>query len=195
MQTLDPSTYRHTRWKNGGGATTEAFTLPAGATLDTFDLRVSLARVEADGPFSEFHGIDRTLVVTEGAGLTLATADGAHVTLDTASPPFAFTGDDPVHATLREGAVADLNVMTRRSAMQHTATRIVLEDARSLDVLGELTLLVVLEGAATLAGDGVDVAIDRGDIVVLSRDESLVARSSSEETPATLLLIDVFRRA
>ena len=54
---------RTTPWKNGGGSTTEIAVEPSGASLDTFAWRISVARVAADGPFSEFPGIDRTLAV------------------------------------------------------------------------------------------------------------------------------------
>ena len=49
-------------WKNGGGETAEIAVSPPGAALDDFDWRLSMARVETDGPFSAFPGIDRTLV-------------------------------------------------------------------------------------------------------------------------------------
>ncbi len=44
---------------------------PAGAALDEFLWRVSIADVERDGPFSRFPGIDRTIVLLEGAGMRL----------------------------------------------------------------------------------------------------------------------------
>jgi hypothetical protein len=47
--------------------TTEIAVYPAGATLDAFLWRVSIADVERDGPFSRFPGIDRTIVLLEGA--------------------------------------------------------------------------------------------------------------------------------
>jgi len=48
-------------WKNGGGTTTEIAVAPEGASLNDFDWRISMAHVGADGPFSSFPGIDRTL--------------------------------------------------------------------------------------------------------------------------------------
>jgi environmental stress-induced protein Ves len=37
--------------KNGGGSTTEIAAAPAGASLETFDWRTSMARVGSDGPY------------------------------------------------------------------------------------------------------------------------------------------------
>ncbi len=43
----------------------------AGAGLETFIWRVSVADVASDGPFSRFPGIDRTIMLLEGAGMRL----------------------------------------------------------------------------------------------------------------------------
>ena len=46
-----------TPWKNGGGATREIACWPAGTGLDSFDWRISVATIAADGAFSLFAGI------------------------------------------------------------------------------------------------------------------------------------------
>jgi hypothetical protein len=51
-----------TSWKNSGGATWEVACSPGSDGLDRFDWRVSTARIERDGPFSMFPGIDRLIV-------------------------------------------------------------------------------------------------------------------------------------
>ncbi|MBR8317103.1 HutD family protein [Burkholderia dolosa] len=116
-------------WKNGGGVTREiaAFfpngtsaAASAGAALDTFAWRVSVADVDAGGPFSRFDGVDRTLVLLSGAGMTLAEAGGARHVLDA---PFAradFAGEAAIDATLHDGATRDFNLMTRRAAARGT---------------------------------------------------------------------------
>src|SRR6185369_11614525 len=71
---LTPSDYRPMPWKNGGGRTIEIAVHPVGATLDAFQWRVSIADIERDGPFSRFPGIDRTIVLLEGAGMHLRSA-------------------------------------------------------------------------------------------------------------------------
>ena len=67
---------RPTPWKNGGGVTTELAMSPPGAGLDNFDWRVSLASIAEDGPFSQFPGVDRTLVMVAGDGYTQTVANG-----------------------------------------------------------------------------------------------------------------------
>ena len=61
-----------TRWKNGGGVTHELAVWPDGADLSGFDARLSMAEVAADGPFSAFPGIDRTLAVLDGGPMRLS---------------------------------------------------------------------------------------------------------------------------
>ncbi len=111
-------------WKNGGGTTTEIAVCPRDASLDTFEWRVSTADVVADGAFSMFAGVDRTLALLSGAGLMLTVGDAAPVHLSPQSPPFAIGADTPTHATLTDGPVIDLNVMSRRGRWRHTVARI-----------------------------------------------------------------------
>ena len=103
-------------WKNGGGVTREIGAFPPGAALDTFAWRVSVADVGAAGPFSRFDGIDRTLVLLSGAGMTLAEAGGAKHVLDAPLARVDFAGETAIDATLHDGATRDFNLMTRRSA-------------------------------------------------------------------------------
>ncbi|OJT17017.1 hypothetical protein BO221_47220 [Archangium sp. Cb G35] len=55
-------------WKNGGGVTRELWKLPHPFDPARFLARVSIATVGASGPFSVFPGVDRTLMILEGAG-------------------------------------------------------------------------------------------------------------------------------
>ena len=106
-----------TPWKNGGGTTQEIAIWPPEAGFNAFDWRVSIGTVAADGPFSIFPGIDRTIVLLDGEGMRLRSADGRVVhRLDEPHEPFAFSGDVAVDCTLIGGASSDFNVMTRRAA-------------------------------------------------------------------------------
>ncbi len=66
MRMIRSSDYRRMPWKNGGGETVEIAIAPAGASLDAFDWRISMACVASSGPFSRLPGIDRTLAVLAG---------------------------------------------------------------------------------------------------------------------------------
>jgi environmental stress-induced protein Ves len=104
-------------WKNGGGVTREIIARPLGSGLDTFTWRVSIAEVSADGAFSEFAGVDRVIALLAGNGVVLRAPDGRLVhRLDEPFACFTFRGEEPITASLIDGASSDFNVMTRRSA-------------------------------------------------------------------------------
>ncbi len=158
-----------TPWKNGGGVTRELAVWPPGAGFGDFDWRVSLATVEAGGPFSVFPGVDRTLGVIEGA-LTLTIEDGTPVTLAPTSAPARFAGEVKVVAAPPGRPVTDFNVMTRRGRMTATLDRLTDGGAVNLSSTG-WTLIV--------ACDRTDLVIDGGS-VVLERFDALMITSETE---------------
>jgi environmental stress-induced protein Ves len=104
-----------TNWKNGGGRTREIVRVPAGAGMDKFEWRASVAEIAADGPFSTFPGYDRVLVLLSGDGVHLRSADGTiDHRLNEPMHPFAFAGEKEIHASLLGGTSTDFNIMTRR---------------------------------------------------------------------------------
>lgn len=145
MRVLRQADYRRMPWKNGGGETTEIAVSPPGAGLDDFDWRISMALVKGDGPFSVFPGIDRTLSILEGNGMRL-TIGGARVDLTLASAPLPFAADVATDAVLVDGAITDLNVMSRRGAFRHQVQR--------FDLTGEMTITCDAAVVAVLCGAG-----------------------------------------
>lgn len=99
-------------WRNGGGETREILSWPAGQS--DFDWRASIATIAADGPFSRFEGIDRSITLLSGDGVHLQGAEGIDHRLTQAGMPFSFSGDVVILATLLGGETTDFNIMTRR---------------------------------------------------------------------------------
>ena len=100
-------------WKNGGGTTRELLAWPSPAD---WVFRLSVAEVQADGPFSSFAGVQRWFAVLSGAGVRLrlgAAAPYGVQVLTSASAPFCFDGALPVDCTLIDGATQDFNLMVR----------------------------------------------------------------------------------
>lgn len=117
---LGPADYRLMPWKNGRGATTELAIDPREADLGSFDWRISMADVSADGEFSAFPGYDRTLVLAGGAGMELDFSGAAPAQRLTLPGHAArFSGDWRARARLLAGPVRDFNVMSARSRLQH----------------------------------------------------------------------------
>ena len=119
LHKFDLQTLPAMAWKNGGGVTREIVREPAGASLDDFDWRVSVADIAAAGPFSRFVGIDRHLLLLEGDGVNLTSVEaGLDVNLLADDTVLAFSGDVDMGSQLLGGAVRDFNVMTKRGVWQ-----------------------------------------------------------------------------
>jgi uncharacterized protein len=153
---IPSSDYREAPWKNGGGLSYEIaaddFTPPA--------WRVSVARIDRAGPFSDFSGYDRTIVALDGGTVELD-VNGERVPLER-NIPYAFPGEAKVLATLDGGAARDLNVMTQRNEWLHDV-EIVSEPARFVLDEDEFALVYVIAGAVNvenercLAGDALAI--------------------------------------
>ncbi|ACM28247.1 HutD family protein [Agrobacterium rhizogenes] len=152
MRILRASDYKRMPWKNGGGETVEIAVSPGGAGLADFDWRVSMATVATDGPFSVFSGIDRTLSILEGAGMMLFIEGREPVLLTEGSDPLPFAADAPTSATLVDGEITDLNVMTRRGRLTHSVRRIGIDGGDEL-ALGSETALVLCHRGHLDIGD------------------------------------------
>ena len=129
MRIIPATSYRSMPWKNGGGVTTEIAVFREGAGLVDFDWRISMAHVAQDGPFSAFPGVDRTLCVLAGLGITLAFAGKGEVTLGKMSDPYSFPAEVAVRGKLHGEPIDDFNVMSRRARWRHEVERVEVYEA------------------------------------------------------------------
>jgi environmental stress-induced protein Ves len=188
MRILRAADCRVMPWKNGGGTTTEIAVSPEGAGLEDFDWRVSMARVEQDGPFSNFPGIDRTLSILEGAGIVLHVADRIPIELTRASEPLTFPADAPTRADLIAGPITDLNVMARRARTSHSVERLSVSGSIEVAAGTSATLVLCHEGRARI-GDVEGPTLGPLDTLSVSRDRSVVRLISDE--PTTVFVIRI----
>jgi hypothetical protein len=165
---------RATPWKNGLGVTREIAVHPPGAGLDDFDWRISMASVDAGGPFSIFLGTDRLLAVLEGR-LALSIDGGAPVELDPRSPPLAFPGDVPAHAELPTGPVTDLNLMTRRGRVRGAMERLEIDQSTTV-ALSNPTIILVRTNSVCLACGTDQWSLEVDDAVLLDPASSRTVR-------------------
>ena len=164
MRILRAADHRRMPWKNGGGVTTEIAVFPAGAGLDDFEWRLSMANVASDGPFSIFAGVDRTLAVLEGEGIALSVADRPEVTLTRSSEPFAFPADQPTSARLIAGPILDFNVMSRRGRVRHRVER----TRVGADVPhGSMAIVFCSAGSARISSGGEEATLQAHDVAIL----------------------------
>jgi uncharacterized protein len=144
MKILRADNHKRMLWKNGRGETVEIAVFPQGATVDTFDWRVSMATVAEDGAFSVFPGIDRTLSILKGQGMELTIEGREGVLLTQAAAPYPFPADATTTARLTDGAITDLNVMTRRGRFAHVVETI--SAPATIEPTDALTLLLCHRG-------------------------------------------------
>ncbi|HEY8310615.1 MAG TPA: HutD family protein, partial [Gemmatimonadaceae bacterium] len=187
--------YRRMPWRNGLGETAQLAIGPAGATLDDFEWRVSMARIDADGPFSIFPDTDRTLTVLRGDGLYLSVDGRASVELTRDSEPLAFRGDIAAIAKLLGAPVADLNVMTRHGKLQHSMRRIPLPGDVTLAVNASVALLVCAEGPLVVTANARSARLESLDTLLLEQPPTELRVSGNEFAVAYLIEIEQCQRA
>jgi len=180
-----------TPWKNGGGSTTEIAISPAVANLDNFDWRISLATVAADGPFSLFPGIDRSLVLVGGPGMILDVDGDSRYVLSEEEPLVEFAGESKVMATLAlAGATTtDFNVMTRRARCHHRVGRRILSGMSQFAPRGDFTVLFLAEGdSLAVSSDAERIGLVRYDAVVFDNTDVWTLEAGQ----ATVFVVDIF---
>jgi environmental stress-induced protein Ves len=164
-------------WKNGGGTTAEVAAFPDGSSFDTFGWRLSMADVASDGPFSVFLGVDRTLIVVEGAGIELD-VEGIAYPLDRNTPKLSFSGDDMTTGRLLSGPIRDLNVMTRRGQFRHR-TRFVESGVALLSDDTATAFLVALDGPFDVTLDSTIHSLHALDTLMLEATQDLILLSGT----------------
>lgn len=131
-------------WRNGAGRKADIAAGP--------DWLVGFAWLDADAPFSDFAGHDRTITLVEGAGFSLdfgpsrpeLLARQPHV-------PGQFDGGWPARCRVLDGPCLVLNAMTARATRAHSVT-VSPVPAQVAPAPGEKVFLVVLEGRVSLEG-------------------------------------------
>ena len=123
----------------------------------TEDWHVGFAWLDANAPFSDFSGNDRTITLIEGDGFELTFKDEPKLRVAAPYQPTAFDGGWTALCTLLGGPSMVLNAMTARFAYRHS---VVLAEVAALPAYpadpDAVVFLVLLTGTATLA-DGTEL--------------------------------------
>jgi environmental stress-induced protein Ves len=167
---LRSADYKVMPWKNGGGMTTEVAVArdAAGEVL----WRVSIADVEQSGPFSDFTGYDRTIMLLEGRGFVLDFDQAPSQRIERRWEPFRFAGDWKANCTLIDGPVRDFNLMVARSGLSGRIETRRLKPG-TIRLPGAPTVLVHAISAEVLVGEaeicsGDTMRIDGADEITLT---------------------------
>lgn len=185
---LRSSDYQSMPWKNGGGTTTEIWKAagPDGAIL----WRLSIADVAADGPFSDFPGIDRWIMVVQGKGMELSISDLGTKRIEKLFEPLAFSGDAKTGCKLVDGPIRDFNLMVARNHAKGDLQVVTLSAGETRTFDREVAALHVLDGSIEIAGD----IASAGD-TLLSEGTSTATVSAPRPTRLAVVTLQVNPRA
>ena len=139
-----PEDFQTLPWRNGLGSTVE-LTSESLEGHEAFSWRLSIASVANDGPFSDFSGYDRTLLLLEGAGITLHNPNGNSIELNSPLDCAHFKGEDLINSSLHDGPIKDFNVMTLRSICTSSVTAITEKSEPLIQINAEKLLVYSLK--------------------------------------------------
>lgn len=175
---LTPRDYTRQPWKNGGGTTTE---LCRDEGADRWLWRLSVADVERSGPFSDFGGYRRFIVLLEGRGMALSFDGGAPVVIDRPYRPFAFDGGARTECALLDGPIRDLNLIVDEArASASLAVRVHGANERRELKTNASMLLHVIAG-------GFEVRIDERTVVLAEGETLCIGNGTAWTMSATAL--------
>ncbi|HEY2145334.1 MAG TPA: HutD family protein [Steroidobacteraceae bacterium] len=152
MQIIPQSSFKPVRWKNGTGTTHEAIRVPE--VGDAFVWRVSVAQIDASGPFSDFAAYNRTMVLLKGNGLRLKFDHGQQHTLVRVGEMAQFDGALRTHCHLLDGPCVDLNLMVAK-------TKPMIARVESLQ--GNMDIQATQSESALIFGIDAGLGLDVGD--------------------------------
>ena len=167
MQIVRQSQFKASPWKNGGGITHEALRVPE---RGNFRWRVSIAHIDASGPFSDFAGYARTTVLLRGSGVALKLSDGTQRIMRAAGDLAQFNGALGVKCELLNGPCVDLNLMVAKSLQGVEASVRRLSAALELPAArGRSTLIFPIDAPLLLHAGADDAAsLEPWDLAVIS---------------------------
>ena len=178
MQIIRRSSFATSPWKNGGGVTHEAIRVPEGT--DAFRWRVSVAEIHEPGPFSDFAGYDRFMVLLRGTGVRLTFEGRESLELRHPGDMARFDGASATTCALLGGACVDLNLMVSQAITGSRAWTERLETPRRLEAGPRILLVFAICGSLRLDAAGRRETLGEWDLAVLSGEDAAVAPGQSD---------------
>jgi environmental stress-induced protein Ves len=163
-------------WANGLGRTVELYRRED--VMGNLLIRLSVADVVADGPFSSLPGIDRILTLIEGDGFDLDFAGAVPPAPARLFRPVAFSGDWQTSAIHLRGPSRDFNLMTRRGAFAAEVEHLGPGTHTIGTADAALLALYVVAGNARLSA--ASTVGDLGDLLLIEAENQLTMNLSGD---------------
>jgi len=164
--------------------THEAIRVPADG--ESFAWRVSVAHIDASGPFSDFAAYNRKMVLIKGDGMELNFADGGQRSLRRVGDLAEFDGALATQCTLLGGPCVDLNLMVAKPQAVAVGVRWLTGTDGGLSAsasLGESTLIFSIDDVVLLSSsDGESLHLEPWDLAIMSNGSGRVTRLESRAT-------------
>jgi len=169
MQILRKATFKASPWKNGGGITHEVIRVPPDGGV--FRWRMSVAQIDASGPFSDFAGYWRTMVLLRGRGVRLAFDGAPPISLSDVGDLAEFDGAQKTDCRLVDGPCTDLNLMVAKSVAHVAASVERLREPRVLPALPHgVSLVFGISGGLEVECAAGQARLEPWDLAILSAD-------------------------
>ncbi|HEY2465136.1 MAG TPA: HutD family protein [Steroidobacteraceae bacterium] len=183
IKIIHRSSFTAIPWKNGGGITHEAIRVPP--TGDAFLWRVSVAQIDSSGPFSDFAGYERKMVLLRGRGVDLEFGSGKRSALRRVGDWSEFDGAMSTHCKLLDGPCVDLNLMVCKSLRTAARVERVSEPLRVAAIHGETTLIFGIQDPLSLDSLEDSARLEPWDLAILKDCSAHLSNMSPGENSAS----------
>jgi uncharacterized protein len=179
-------------WKNGGGITTElARHVEDGRWL----WRLSVARIERAGAFSDFTGYRRATLLLDGRGIVLSFDKAPTVIIDRLYRPCEFDGEWKTECRLLDGPVTDLNFIFDAGRLVARVEVLELQaGSESRTPLHEEALVYVADGDVDVNGGDGSFALKRSDLLRVEAPVGSTLVATARGCRAAVVVIHVANR-
>jgi hypothetical protein len=187
MQIVRQASFKAVPWKNGGGVTHEAMRVPANG--DPFRWRVSVARIDVSGPFSDFTGYERKMVLLKGGGVELRFANGTVRALRTVGEMAEFDGALAARSELIEGPCVDLNLIVAKSLSEVSARVTRLQEMLTVPgIAGEATLVFPIDASVAISCGTDRAVLEAWDLALILAGEDVSLAGCNAARSAAIFL-------
>lgn len=161
---------------------------------DSYRWRVSVAQIDQSGPFSDFSGYRRHMVLLQGLGLMLKFGDGGQQCLSQVGDLAEFDGAVATHCNLLQGPCTDLNLIVAADASVRARVERVLSPVELEAPELQTTLIFSIESALKLArGNGETAYLEPWDLAMVSGEHVrvLAADEAASATPRAVFFATI----
>jgi uncharacterized protein len=183
IKIIHRSSFTAVPWKNGGGVTHEVIRVPR--REDPFLWRVGVAQVDSSGPFSDFSGYHRKMVLLQGQGVALEFGSGQQGMLRSVGDWLEFDGAMPTRCELLDGPCVDLNLMVSKSLRTTASVECVSEPVRVTAAHGETALIFAIQDPLWLDSGAESMRLEPWDLAILEDCSAHLSNMSSRANSAS----------